>query len=162
MRISRSRRLLVASCLAAGAALVVAPQGAVAATRSMASVAINYRFLGIPDRLAAGEYDTRFVNASRDQPHEMIGFNLGPECAGMTRAQIVDLLMAPEDEAGKICPSFEFAGAAFAPPRGRDRSTYSLTPGRSIFVCFLDTPDGVPHFLKGMLAVTDVRPLRVV
>jgi len=127
----------------------------------MAVVAVNYRFLGIPNRLAPGDYDTRFVNASRDQAHEMIGFNLGPECSGLTRGQIVGLLSGPEEAAALRCPSFGFAGAAFAGPRGRDRTTYSLEPGRAIFVCFFDTPDGVPHFLKGMLAVADVRPLRV-
>ncbi len=127
----------------------------------MAVVAVNYRFLGIPNRLAPGDYDTRFVNASRDQAHEMIGFNLGAECASMTRAEILDFLSGPEAEAAETCPSFGFAGFAFAEPRGRDRQTYSLEPGRAIFVCFLPTPDGVPHFLKGMLAVADVRPLRV-
>lgn len=131
----------------------------------MASVAINYRFLGIPDRLAAGEYDTRFINASRDQAHEMIGFNLGPECAHLSRAAILELLSGPEEAAVATCPNFAseqgFAGAAFAPPRGRDRTTFTLTPGRAIFVCFLDTPDGVPHFLKGMLAVSNVRGMRV-
>ncbi|MDQ4097367.1 MAG: hypothetical protein M3144_05800 [Actinomycetota bacterium] len=137
--------------------MVVAPQTAAAATFRLAIVAFDYRFAGIPSTLPAGDYDIRFFNVSRAEPHEAVAFNLGPECADLSRADVIALLEAPEEEAAAQCPNLRFEGFVFAPPFGRDNGTFSLAPGRTMFVCFIPTPEGIPHFRLGMLSFTNVR-----
>jgi len=143
------------------ATMVAAPQTSFAATYSLGIRALDYRFSGIPSELQPGDYDTRFINSSRSEPHEAIALNLGPECANLSRAQVIALLEGSEEEAFARCPSLGFSGAAFALPRGSDRTTFSLTPGRTMFVCFIPTPRGTPHFKLGMLSFTNVRGVTV-
>ena len=159
MRRSRVRLLIGAFTLSM--AMLVAPQAAVAATYNFAIGAVDYRFVGMPSTLPAGDYDTQFINGSAREPHEAIAFNLGPECANLSRAQVIALLDAPQEDAFDQCPNLAFEGAAFAPPLGRDRSTYSLTPGRTMWVCFIPTPEGIPHYKLGMLSFTNVVALSV-
>jgi len=134
------------------------PQAATAQvpTRKLAIVARNYQFPGIPPILPAANYDTRFVNIARDEPHEVVVFNLGAACASLSRQQVIALLDQSEEAFRAACPALAFEGFAFAPPLGLDRQTLRLAPGRTMFVCFIPTPQGVPHFKLGMLALSNV------
>lgn len=146
----------LAGAVVASVAMVAAPQTSVAATYGLGIVAVDFRFAGIPSSLPAGEYDVRFFNGSRVHPHEAVAFDLGPDCAHYSRAQVLALLDQPEEDAFIECPNLAFEGFAFAPPLGRDRQTYNLIPGRTFFACFIDT-GGTPHFKLGLLSLVNVR-----
>jgi len=151
---SRFRRGVVGLAAVTMSLVLGMPQAATAATRSLGIVARDYSFSGISSRLVAGDYDTRFVNGSRKEPHEVVALNLGPACAGLTRQQVVAHLDA--DTIELACPDIAFEGFAFAPPLGRDRVSFTLDAGRTLFVCFIPTPQGIPHYQLGMLALSDV------
>lgn len=159
----RSRRLAAVLALAA-VPLVALPQAAVAETRTFpfAIAAADYRFIGLPSALPAADYDTRFFNVSRSEAHHVVAINFGASCQGLSRAEIIALLDGDFDDALAACPGLEEGGSTdVAGPFGRSRGTLSLTPGRMVFVCFIPTSEGIPHYKLGMLSFTDVRPLAI-
>lgn len=139
------------------ATVVGLPQSATAdSTRAMSVAARDYRFSGIPSRLPAASYDTKFFNVSRNEPHEVVALRLANACAGYSRQQLIDLFRQGEAATFATCPDIDFEGAAFAPPLRGDRQTLDLAPGRTVFACFIPTPAGIGHFELGMLSFSDV------
>jgi hypothetical protein len=45
-----------------------------------------------------------------------------------------------------------------APPGGEANATLVLEPGTHVVACFIPSPDGVPHFAKGMIMGLEVQP----
>jgi hypothetical protein len=130
-------------------------------------VARDFQFLGVPGRLPAGTYDTRFINISRDEAHEFVAVNLGPSCSGtVTSVGAAQALIEnvgqqagdgdPEPFLEAACPGASFGGAAFAESRGRDREDITMTPGRTLYFCGVPDEDGTPHFDLGMIGFINV------
>jgi len=155
---SRFRKGVVGLAAVAMAAVVGLPQAATAAdtTRAMSVAARDYNFSGIPSRLPAASYDTKFFNASRNEAHELVALRLANACQGYSRQQLIDLFRQGEDATFATCPDLGFEGFAFAPPLASDRETLELAPGRTVFVCFIPTAQGIGHFELGMLTISDV------
>ncbi len=131
------------------------PSSAHTVKRPLAVVAKNFRFLGVPRSLPAGQYDVRFLNISPDE-HELVAFNLGPVCSRTitTAAQARALLDSGQDP-DVVCPGNNFEGYASAGPGGTDREDFTLSPGRTLYFCGVPE-NGVPHFDLGMIGFINV------
>jgi len=142
MRKNAVRGLVSAAVMAA--VLLLPSSSALAATR-LQVVATDFHFSRIPASLQSGGYGLDFYNRSRAQYHEVVV--LRPVHQGETNSQIIARLDANDESA------FDFEGAAFAPPLKSDTGESAwLSPGRTIFVCFIDDPKtGLPHYKLGMI-----------
>ncbi len=152
-------RLGVGAALGAAVLGMVAPPASAAGLKlPMAVVARDYSFLAVPPALPAAEYDLRFFNISRVEEHEFVAVNLGPTCSTTvnTAADAKALLEGGEEEAFAACPGAEFEGAVFAEPGGRDRGTFNLTPGKTLYFCGVPDGSGTPHFELGMIGFLNV------
>src|SRR5690606_982045 len=103
---------------------------------------IDYAFELSQDSFAAGEYIVFHVVNAGDYPHEFAVFRLpeGATVEEVARGQF------PEESA--------FTGATFAPPdqEATDLVLVNLEPGSYAVVCFVDAPQGIPPFARGMVA----------
>lgn len=155
---SRFHKGVVGLAAVAMAAVVGLPQAATAAdtTRALSVAARDYKFSGIPTQLPAASYDTKFFNASRNELHEVVALKLANACLGYSRQQLIDLFRQGEIATNTTCPDLGFEGAAFAFPLEGDRTTLDLAPGRTVFVCFIPTAEGIGHFELGMLTISNV------
>ncbi len=154
-RETRTRRFARKPIVAIGvavAALVSAPEAAFAAHRTFpyAIVAQDFSFRGIPSSLPAGTYDTQFYNIGR-APHVVVAINLGTECAGLNTEELIALFDLPEEEAFEQCPDVSIGGDIFAFGGQRDSGSLILTPGRNVFVCFVNR-----HYARGMISSVNV------
>ena len=151
MRFVRGRKAVVALGVAA-VALVSAPQTAMAQHRTFnyAAVAVDFAFRGIPGLLPAGTYDTRFINIGQ-APHVMVNINLGQSCGDLTQGQLIDVFDEGEEAFFENCPDATFGGEVFAFGGEEARDTFTLTPGRNVFVCFVGR-----HYAFGMISFTNV------
>lgn len=151
MRFVRGRKAVVALGIAA-VALVGAPQTAMAQHRTFnyAAVAVDFAFRGIPGLLPAGDYDTRFINIGQ-APHVMVAINLGQSCKNLTQAQLIAVFDEGEEAFGENCPDASFGGEIFAFGGEEAQGTFTLTPGRNVFVCFVGR-----HYAFGMISSTNV------
>ena len=151
MRSVRGRKAFIALSIAA-AAVVSAPQTAMAEHRAFnyAVVARDFRFVGIPRLMPAGTYDTRFINIGH-APHVIVPINLGEECADLTTAELIEAFDLGEVDFFTVCPSATVGGEVFAFGGEQARGTLSLTPGRTVFACFVNR-----HYALGMISSTNV------
>lgn len=151
MRMVRGRTAVVSLGIAA-AALVSAPTAAMAEHRtfSNAAVAVDFGFRGIPRTLPAGTYDTRFINIGQ-APHVLVNINLGQSCGDLTEAELIEVFDKGEEAFGENCPDASFGGQVFAFGGERARDTFTLTPGRNVFACFVGR-----HYARGMISFTNV------
>lgn len=157
LRRTRTVRMAVAAAVGIGV-LAGAPQVAVAAEYRYAVVARDFRFQGVPSTLLAADYNTRFYNVGI-RPHVVVAVNLGAGCQGLTLAQVMDLFDLPEEEVFGQCPNASVNGDVFAPPGQQSQGTLRVTSGQNWFVCFVSTPQGVPHYRLGM--INEVRGISV-
>lgn len=150
--------------VACASAVVAAPVLATSVTAahaaggkiSLAVVARDYHFSGVPNSLPAATYSVNFINVG-DEEHEFVAVNLGPQCGSFTKQQALAELNKGEDAFFADCPGGSFEGAAFAAPGQRDRETVTLTPGRTLYFCGVPDENGVPHFELGMIGFINVR-----
>jgi hypothetical protein len=154
---------LVASVLGVSAG----PSSAINLKLPLVVVARDFQFLGVPGRLPAGTYDTRFINISREEAHEFVAVNLGPTCSStVTSVEAGQALIEnvgqqagdgdPEPFLEAACPGASLGGGVFAEPGGRDRGDITLTPGRTLYFCGVPDEDGTPHFDLGMIGFINV------
>ncbi len=92
---------------------------------------------------ALGETTFTLRNEGKEK-HELIVFKL------KTDRSAKKVLGLPQKEGRKL---MEEVGGTFAKPgaRGHKPIRAELTPGVYALVCFVPTPDGIPHFAKGMV-----------
>ena len=74
---------------------------------------------------------------------------------GKTVADLMTALQAPG-----MPPAWAVAwgGPNAAAPGGQASATLVLEPGPYAVICFIPSPDGVPHMAKGMVIGMDVQP----
>jgi hypothetical protein len=104
---------------------------------------LDYSFEGIPSEVSAGDVAFRFTNDG-DEPHEMTIFRIDDD-ADESLDEIVQLSGREARELITV------TGGTAAEPSGTDYTIGNLEPGRYGAVCFIETPEGVPHVEEGML-----------
>lgn len=157
-------RMLVALCLTGvaattGAAQVPDVRGAASPSRFTAPrganvvhiVANEYAF-AMPDSIPAGLTTFRLRDEGKE-PHHLMLFRLdaGKTPADAMRALTVDAAL----------PSWMHATGGPntpAPGGGESNATVLLGPGQYVAFCMVPSPDGQPHFRKGMVKAIVVRP----
>ncbi len=108
----------------------------------------------MPDTIAGGLTTIRLVNQGPELHHvQLIKLGEGKTFADYTAA-------LKEMKAGTPPPTWmgDVAGPNSPMPGGETRLTEVLEPGHYAVVCFIDTPDKVPHFVKGMVHSLVVTP----
>ncbi len=149
-----------AAVAASALAMSSAPASAApAAAQPLAVVAKDYRYLGVPLLLPAGQYNLQFSNHGHEE-HEFVALNLGPTCSqsinNAKRAKRLLSSVQSEEEFVADCPGATFAGAADAQPGARDREPLNLEPGRTLYFCAVPDANGTPHFDLGMIGLIKV------
>ena len=109
--------------------------------------ATEYSFAG-PDTIPAGVTTIRLANAGTEAHH----LSLMKLTDGKTLQDVMAL--PPSDTA----PSWVVAvgGPNAATPGDTVTATSSLDPGHYVMMCFIPSPDGKPHFMKGMIRSLEV------
>ncbi len=106
-------------------------------------LASDYAF-GALETIPAGVTTLRMVNTGRE-PHQ----------AGLIRVDsgktIADLKAAMSAPGAPPAWAVFVGGANLVAPGDTSNATQWLTPGRYVFICFIPSPDGKPHFAKGMM-----------
>ena len=105
-------------------------------------VATDYAF-GMPDTLPPGLTTLRLANTGAEVHHSV----LVKLAAGKTLA---DFQAAAETTPTPAWMSFPGSPGAIE-PNDTSNTTMVLTPGQYVLVCFIPSPDGVPHVAKGMI-----------
>jgi hypothetical protein len=108
-------------------------------------------YFRMPDTLEAGMTTLRLVNAGPSLHHVSL-FRLEGD---HTMADLLAALGAggpPPEWAGEV------GGPNAAAPGDSAETTLELEPGRYAALCFIPTPDGVPHVMKGMSHAFTVLP----
>ncbi|MCC6772247.1 MAG: hypothetical protein IT360_13725 [Gemmatimonadaceae bacterium] len=106
-----------------------------------------------PDTIAGGLVTLRLVNEGPDLHHvQLVRFD-----DGKTYADFGTAMQSMQPGAPPPAWIHDVAGPNSPVPGGQQELTQELLPGNYAIVCFIDTPDHVPHVAKGM-----VRPLTVV
>jgi uncharacterized cupredoxin-like copper-binding protein len=113
--------------------------------------ALDYKFEG-PAEIPAGLTTFRLVSTG-EQIHHMTLMKLAD---GKTIDSVNAFLRSP---AGPLPEWMVMVGGPNAPaPGSESNATLELEPGNYIVVCFVDTPDRVPHVAKGMVSPLTVTP----
>jgi uncharacterized cupredoxin-like copper-binding protein len=138
---------LVAIPLALGS---LALRGASSPTPSVAVTATDYA-LAAPDTLREGATTFRLTNQGKEFHHLWI--------IRLEQGKTMGDLLAALKSGGHFPAWARSMGGPNAPrPEGGEaNATLVLAPGRYVLACGIPGPDGVPHFMKGM-----IRPLTVV
>ncbi|MGH2589133.1 MAG: hypothetical protein ACRDJE_29775 [Dehalococcoidia bacterium] len=128
-------------------------------TGTAAITAVDYGFVGVPERVAAGTTFT-LVNLSAVEVHELIAFRLDD---GEQRP-VAELLRLPEEEVEAALGGGRPATVLVAPPGAEGFAVVgdgSLTvPGRYALICGIPTGADPQAYLAAAAAATD-GPLQV-
>lgn len=126
-------------------AVPVTPTRAVPPAQSFTIVASEYAF-DAPDTVPAGVTKIRLTNTGSEVHHAQM-FRLDD---GKTMADVHDAMM--EGHAGPPPAWMHFVGGPNGIVAGVDAwATMRLAPGRYLLTCFVPSPDGQPHIMKGMV-----------
>ena len=123
---------------------------AVGTARVVTVTARDYAFTA-PDTLLAGRTEVRLVNEGPELHHAaIVRLDDGKTPADFVRAM----------QAGGPPPTWMHeVGGPNAPAPGRTSTTIvDLEPGTYMFLCFIPSPDGKPHVMKGMMKAVTVVP----
>jgi uncharacterized cupredoxin-like copper-binding protein len=118
--------------------------------RTLTITADEYHFHDVPAQFEGGIVKVEMVNHGHE-PHQMQVVRLKD---GVSYDQVQQALkQSPE----AIFPLVEFVGGAgVADPGGTSAAILNLQPGQYLLICFIPSPDGVPHLAKGMIAQLQV------
>jgi plastocyanin len=103
----------------------------------------------LPDQIPAGVTTVRMVNEG-SEPHHAVIAKIE---AGKTVEELVE-----QYEAQNYWPDYvEYVGGpGETDPGDTAQVTLALEPGQYVLVCFVPSPDGVPHLMKGMTRLVEV------
>lgn len=105
--------------------------------------ALDYAF-ELPDSIEAGYTTIRLLSQGKE-PHHVTMARLE---GGHT---LKDLFEAMKDPAARPPAWFVAVGGPNAPaPGGESAASLDLKAGRYVLLCFIPSPDGMPHIMKGM------------
>ena len=105
--------------------------------------ALDYAFEA-PDTVVAGYTTIRLLSQGKELHHVTMARLDG----GHT---LKDLFDAMKDPAAKPPAWFvEVGGPNASVPGGESAAALDLKPGRYVLLCFIPSPDGTPHIMKGM------------
>lgn len=143
----RIRRIRVGAAVAlmTATAAVIANSPALdasATARTVTITAFDYAFIA-PDSIASGLTTIRLVNTGPELHHvQLIRLDEGHTMADLFAAL----------KAGGPPPKWavDVGGPNSPVPGGESAATLDLAPGRYAIVCFIPSPDGTPHIMKGM------------
>jgi hypothetical protein len=114
------------------------------------TVAAEEFSFAMPDEIPAGAVTLTLRNEGAEPHHAQLA-RLKP---GVTEEQLMARLREGPEAA---LPLLSFSGGPAAiPPAGAQEVTLELPPGDYVMLCFVPSPDGVPHLAKGM-----IKPFRV-
>ena len=101
------------------------------------------------DQIPAGVTTLRMVNAG-SEPHHAVIARIE---AGRTVEELVE-----EYQAENYFPDFVayVGGPGDTAPGDTAHVTLALEPGHYVLVCFIPSPDGAPHLMKGMTRLVEV------
>lgn len=103
-----------------------------------------------PATVPAGLTTVRLVNEGKEMHHAQL--------VRLDDGHTVEELMAAAGQHGPLPAWARFVGGPNVPgPGGYSEATMELEAGNYALLCFIPSPDGVPHLMKGM-----VKPLTVV
>jgi hypothetical protein len=106
-----------------------------------------------PDEIPAGQVTFRFRNDGPDLHH----LQLVRLLEGKTPADLQQAMRTP----GPLPSWAQLAGGPNAASPGKEtRETTVLPAGNYAMICFIDTPDHVPHVMKGMAKAFPAHPGR--
>jgi len=134
----------------APAATPAAVEAPAATARVVTVTARDYAFLA-PDTILAGRTELRLANQGPELHHaQIIRLEDGKTPADLVRAM----------QAGGPPPAWiKEVGGPNAPAPGQTSTTIvDLEPGTYMFLCFIPSPDGKPHVMKGMMKAFTVVP----
>ena len=104
-----------------------------------------------PAEIPAGVTTFRLVNKGPDIHHVQL--------VRMEEGKTLDSLMAAFKKGGPPPAWAKDAGGPNTPNPGEESNyTTTLEPGSYALICFIDTPDKVPHIMKGMVKAMTVVP----
>ena len=143
----------VAQAGAPGTPAAAASQGSFDPATHVAVVHAKDFAFDAPDSISAGWTTFHLVNDGPNLHHvQLVRLDSGKTAA--------DFGAAMEASAKNHAPPpswLVFAGGPNAPsPKSEADAMVNMQPGNYVLICFVDIPDHVPHFTKGM-----VRPLKV-
>lgn len=146
--LSRSSLSLgVAAAAVLGACKKSAPATQAAAT--VITVTGTEFAFAAPDTIPAGLVTLRLDNAGME-PHQMVVMRID---SGKTMADVQTMMSKQDTVPGWL--AFPI-GVSVIAPGDSGNATAVLTPGHYVMVCFIASPDGTPHAMKGM-----VRPFEI-
>ncbi len=119
-------------------------------------IATDYAF-GAPDTIPAGLTTFKMLNRGRE-PHQAVVMGASGRTWDEVRAAMIAF------PRGLIAPWLTFpAGPGVAAEGDSSNATARLEPGNYFIVCFISSPDGVMHVMKGMVRrlVVAAAPLTV-
>ncbi len=148
--LSRSSLSLLCGAVAVLGACKKAEAPAQTAATEFTVTATDFAFAA-PDTVTSGLVTLRLVDAGME-PHQVVVMRLD---SGKTMAD-VQTMMAKPDAPVPGWLAFPI-GVSVIAPGDTGNATALLVPGHYAMVCFISSPDGTPHFMKGM-----ARPFEVV
>ena len=121
------------------------PRAAHGAPSTVVITATDYAFTGMPATVAAGWVTIRMVNRG----HELHMFATANVPHGYTVASVTDSMLhdghLPDDMR-------EWGGPNAVAPGDTGTVTMYLPAGEYVVGCFVESPDGKTHFVKGMMS----------
>ncbi len=126
-------------------------QAATAPGPNVVTISAHEYAFEAPKQLPAGVTTFRFMSHGKE-PHHGILVRLDP---GKTSA---DLVQSMKQEGPPPAWAHFDGGMMIGDPETGSNVTMTLTPGQYALICFIPSPDGVPHIAKGMIAPIEVTP----
>ena len=145
-----SLSLLCGAVALLGACKKSAPAAQTAAT-VVTITGTDFAFVA-PETVPAGLVTLHFANAGLE-PHQLVVMRLD---SGKTMADLQTMMADPE---APIPAWLAFPiGVSVIAPGDSGNATAVLTPGHYAMACFIASPDGTPHIMKGMVRPFEVAP----
>lgn len=142
-------RLLALASLLAFALALAACGGGSATIPTVSVEAADFSF-ALPDSVAGGRTRVLLANKGKESHHvQFLRLN-----EGVTMAQF-EAALRQNPEGALALVALE-GGAGSVGPGDQSEAVVDLQPGQYAVVCFIPSPDGVPHLAKGM-----IKPLTV-
>lgn len=140
--------------LALAATLLTACESPAPSIPEIHLAASDFAF-SLPDTVAGGLIRFHFTNDGQEDHHaQFIRLNDGVTHAQFDSVYNAVMEAVPTEGEGAYMRLLDFAAVAGGPaltaPGGQAAVTLDLAPGEYILLCFIPSPDGIPHLAKGM------------